>query len=124
MTNLLLIWLSVCADFDLRTRQVPNALTLPILALAFVWRCLAPPDALAWLLSAALLFLWLGGWLPGGDAKGLLALSLFHPSLCLAALFGAAALFPFFRRSLPGFLGFLLGVACMNGFFVLLFAQT
>lgn len=123
MNLLLLGWLSVCAGFDLRTRQVPNLLTVPVLALAFFFRCLAAADALPWLLSAALLFLWLGGWLPGGDAKGLIALALFDPPLCLAATLGAALIFPFYPRSLPGFLGFLIGVGCfccINAFFVLL----
>jgi len=118
--SLLLVWLSVCAHFDLRTRQVPNLLTFPVLALAFLFR-LARPDSLAWLLSAGLVVLWLGGWLPGGDAKGLLALTLFHPALCIAAIAGAAAIIPFYRRSTPGFLGFLLGVYCMNICFVILY---
>ena len=43
--TLLFIWLSACMVFDLRSRQIPAALTLVPLALAAVWR------------------LFLGGWI-------------------------------------------------------------
>ena len=91
------LWLGVCAWYDLRTRQVPNWLTLPAIPLALV---------AAWLLSSTstqsvdsflfhlailtlpLFLAWYHHLLGGADLKVLLALS-----LSVAAWLGASLYF-------------------------------
>ncbi|NMC14469.1 MAG: prepilin peptidase [Chloroflexi bacterium] len=88
LTVVIELWAILCAVFDLRKREVPNWLTLPVLVGAIGWR-LFNPDAYAFLLALVTLTLWLLGWLSGGDAKGLMALGLLDPRLYAWAWVGA-----------------------------------
>ncbi len=111
-----LIWLLVCALFDLRRREVPDHLTLPMVVLMLVWRLIHPGDWLSWGLAGVTVGLTLAGVLPGGDMKGLVALALYDPRMWLAAWLGAAGAYAVWRlvrreRTLPGFVGFAVGVA-------------
>lgn len=108
------LWLAVCAGYDLRRRQVPDWLTLPVVGLALVYRLLTPGGWLPWALAGVSVLLTLAGVLPGGDMKGLVALALFDPRLYLAVWLGAGVVYLFWRlvrheRKMPGFVGFLLG---------------
>jgi len=49
--SLMIVWLAVCAIFDLRRREVPNWLTLPAALLAVVWQALHPGGWLPWALE-------------------------------------------------------------------------
>ena len=85
------LWLGVCALWDLRTRTVPNILTLPVLVLAGLWRFLWEKEAtLGWALLLALAWfgLWVLGAVGGADAKIALALSLLDPGWGYAAMVG------------------------------------
>ena len=108
----LLIWLAVCAWEDVRKREVPNGLTLPMLAGMMVWR-IFHPDAGAFMLAGVIFVMGLFGLLPGGDAKGLIALALFSPELSVLALLMAGVVWLGYRlfrhRKAPGFAGFLTG---------------
>jgi len=119
-----LLWLLACALFDLRQREVPDGLTLPVLGAALIYRGLMPQGCLPWLLAGATLLFTLAGALPGGDMKGLVALALFDPGLYLAAWLGAGITWLAWwtirrERKMPGYLGFLLGVV---GWMVIAFA--
>ncbi len=110
----ILLWLTACAIFDLRRREVPNWLTLPVMGLGLVWRITHPLDWLPWALAGVTVALTLAGVLPGGDMKGLVALALYNPGLYLAAWVGAGVVYLFWRlvrdeRKMPGYVGFLLG---------------
>jgi prepilin peptidase CpaA len=115
MVNLIvLLWLALCTVFDLKRREVPDWLTLPVLAGMLVWRALHPGDWLHWALAAATVILTLLGVLPGGDMKGLAGMALYDPRLYLAAWLGAGVVYLFWRvvrreRRMPGYVGFLLG---------------
>jgi len=114
METLILLWLAVCAVFDLRRREVPDGLTLPAVALALVYRLLTPEDWLPWVLAGATVLLTLAGVLPGGDMKGLAAMALFDPRLYLLAWLGAGAVYLLWRillreRWMPGYVGFVVG---------------
>ncbi len=110
----ILLWLMVCAVFDLRRREVPDWLTLPALGLALVWQALYPGGWLPWALAGVSVLLTLAGVLPGGDMKGLAALALYDPTLYLLAWLGAGAVYLLWRvvrheRKMPGYVGFVLG---------------
>ena len=109
------LWLLVCAVFDLRRREVPDWLTLPAVAAGLVWRVLHPDGWLAWALAGVTVALTLLGVLPGGDMKGLAALALVDPRLYLAAWLGTVGVYLLWwlvrrERSMPGYVGFLVGV--------------
>jgi len=109
-----LIWLGVCAMYDLRTREVPDWLTLPAVALALAWRLVHPDGFLPWALAVVTVALTLMGILPGGDMKGLAAMALLDPRLYLFAWLGACAVYLGWRlvcreRWMPGYVGFLVG---------------
>jgi len=70
---IVLLWLALCAVFDLKRREVPDRLTLPVLAGMLVWRVIHPGDWLPWAPAAATVILTLPGLLPGGYMKGLAA---------------------------------------------------
>lgn len=108
------LWLAVCAVFDLRRREAPNWLTLPAVALGLVYRLLTPEGGLPWALVVATIVLTLAGVLPGGDMKGLIAMALFDPRLYLLAWLGAGAVYLLWRlvrreRRMPGYVGFAVG---------------
>lgn len=114
METLILLWLSVCAVFDLRRREVPDGLTLPAVVLALVYRLLMPGDWLPWALGVVTVALTLAGLLPGGDMKGLVAMALFDPRLYLLAWLGAGAVYLLWwllrrERRMPGYVGFVAG---------------
>ncbi len=114
MGALILLWLAVCAVFDLRRREVPDWLTLPAVVLALVWRLIHPGGWLPWALAGVTVVLTLAGVLPGGDMKGLVALALFDPSLYLLAWLGAGLMYLLWRvlhreRRMPGYVGFVMG---------------
>lgn len=69
----LTIYLVLAAVWDLRTRRVPNWLTLPLLAGVLLWR-LAQLDFTFVLYWCACLVAWLVNSLGGGDVKLLMAL--------------------------------------------------
>ncbi len=114
METLILLWLSVCAAFDLRRREVPDGLTLPAVVLALVYRLLMPGDWLPWALGVVTVAMTLAGLLPGGDMKGLVAMALFDPRLYLLAWLGAGAVYLLWwllrrERRMPGYVGFVVG---------------
>ncbi len=112
---LVLFWLALCAWHDLRKREVPDWLTLPALGPAFLWRILQPGgDWLPFALAGVTLALCLLGFLPGGDAKGLMAMGLYDPGLFVWVWVGAVVTYlpwrlVFRQRRLPGYVGFLVG---------------
>jgi len=69
----LTVYLILAAVWDLRTRRVPNWLTLPLLAGVLVWR-LAQLDFTFVLYWCACLAAWLLNSLGGGDVKLLMGL--------------------------------------------------
>ena len=122
-----LIWLSVCAAFDWRTRRVSNWLTLPPLALAFVLRLAGMVNGVGLLLVLIVVVVLVGWWvgsIGGADVKIILALALLSPGLALWAWMGVACWWLLARlvtmaflynstvplRKLPGAMGMLLGV--------------
>lgn len=114
METLILLWLAVCAVFDLHRREVPDGLTLPAVALALVYRLLTPEGWLPWVLAVTTIVLTLAGVLPGGDMKGLVAMALFDPRLYLLAWLGAGVVYVVWRilrreRWMPGYVGFVVG---------------
>ncbi len=114
METLILLWLAVCAVFDLRRREVPDGLTLPAVVLALVYRLLTPGDWLPWALAVTTIVLTLAGVLPGGDMKGLAVMALFDPWLYLLVWLGAVVVYVLWRllrreRRMPGYVGFVVG---------------
>ncbi len=103
---LAVVWLSVCAICDLRTRQVPNGLTLPAIPLALLaawltWesRGETPGDTpyefafrLA-ILTLPLFVAWRSHWLGGADLKIMLVLALANPLLVAVAWVGVLIYF-------------------------------
>lgn len=104
-----LLWLAICAWQDVRKREVDNALTIPAIVAMFLWRVWYP-DGIAFLMATLFFFLGLGGILPGGDAKGLMAMALYSPEMTLCALLGAGMFWLITRRPIPAYVGFLAGV--------------
>jgi len=77
----LAVWLAVISLVDLRTRCIPNALVLPPLAVALLWR-LGRGEWAVLLLCTGLYLAWSAGLLGGaGDAKLLMALAVLFPRL-------------------------------------------
>lgn len=108
------LWLSVCAVYDLRGREVPDWLTLPALALGLVYRVVTPDGWLPWALAVVTVVLTLLGVLPDGDMKGLVAMALFDLRLYLLAWLGAGVVYWLWRivrreRRMPGYVGFVVG---------------
>lgn len=96
------LWLAACAWFDLRTRRVPNWLTLPAIPLALMASWLVRGGSAespgGFLLRLVVLILplfiaWRRHLLGGADLKILLALSLVDPRLPVAAWMGALLYF-------------------------------
>lgn len=86
------IWLGAVAVIDLRTRRIPNALTLPVLGGALVWR-LAEGKWVVVPVCVGLYLLWLTGLLGGaGDAKVLMALVALFPAADFALTLAAVVL--------------------------------
>lgn len=111
---MILLWLLVCARHDLRTREVPDWLTLPAVGLGLVWRIVYPDGWQPWALAGVSVLLTLAGALPGGDMKGLVAMALFDPRLYLLAWLGAVVVYLLWRvlrreRRMPGYVGFVVG---------------
>lgn len=122
-------WLNVCALADLRTRCVPNWLTLPAILLALGYRLFSSGGVegttilqlLAILLP--LLVAWRHHLVGGADVKILLVLALLDPYLVLAALLGVIvylSAYLIFRRTRParfaGVPGFAVGVLFLTIF--------
>lgn len=110
----ILIWLLACAVFDVRRREVPDWLTLPAVGLGLAWQVFHPQGWLPWALAGATIGLTLAGLLPGGDMKGLVAMAWMDVGLYLYAWLGAAVVYALWRavrreKTLPGYLGFLVG---------------
>lgn len=113
-----LLWLVICALYDLRRREVPDWLTLPAVILALVWQVIHPSGWLPWALAGVTVALTLLGVLPGGDMKGLVVLALYDPRLYLSAWLGAGGVYLIWRVVLrecwmPGYVGFAVG--CVLG---------
>ncbi|MEJ5200638.1 MAG: prepilin peptidase [Anaerolineales bacterium] len=108
MIYVVLLWLVICTWQDVRKREVDNALTIPMIVVMFLWRVWYP-DGIAFLMTTLFFFLGLGGVLPGGDAKGLMAMALYSPEMTLCALLGAGLLWLILRRKFPAYVGFLVG---------------
>ena len=104
------LWLCVCMLEDVRNLEVPNILTVPMIVAMLILR-LRHPDVVAFV--AATLFFLLGflALIPGGDAKGLIAISLYSPEVLVFCLFGAGLVKLFCRNEVhtPGYLGFFTG---------------
>ena len=134
-----LIWLDVCAVYDIRTHQVPNYLTLPAIPLALLAAWLTRGSRAEtlfefvfrlFLLTLPLFIAWRNHLLGGADLKILVVLALASPLLVVAAWGGVVLYFlgqlilhrgrPIRLAGVPGFaLGtglFALGQATM--FFV------
>jgi Flp pilus assembly protein protease CpaA len=102
-TSLLAVtWLGMCAIFDIRTRQVPNWLTLPAIPLALVAAWLArenrgetPYEFVFHLviMTLPLFVAWRYRVLGGADLKILVVLTLANPLLLLAAWIGVVIYF-------------------------------
>jgi Flp pilus assembly protein protease CpaA len=96
------LWLSACAVFDLRTRHIPNWLTLPAVPLAGLSAWLVRGDQAQTLdeflfhlliLTLPLFIAWRKNLLGGADLKILLVLSLADPLLLVAAWVGVLLYF-------------------------------
>lgn len=87
-----LLVVGAAAGIDLRSRRVPNLLTIPFMLAGLA---LHPPDAGALLLAAAAFLLWrIGAW-GGGDAKLWMGLAFWTPpgrGTAMALAFGASVL--------------------------------
>lgn len=82
------------AWFDLKTRRVPNRVTLLLLGAGFVISF--PGSFNLWLTSLLVIFAWSMRWMGGGDAKLWLALFWLSPLAAqndLPILFGSVLLF-------------------------------
>jgi hypothetical protein len=115
MEALILIFLTICAVYDVRRREVPGWLILPAMVISLVWRVYHPDDWLAWVLALGTLLLTLIGLLPGGDMHGLITLALLSPRWYFAAWLGAGVTWLIWwivrhERRIPGYVGFLVGV--------------
>jgi prepilin peptidase CpaA len=115
MEALILIFLTICALYDVRRREVPGWLVLPAMAISLVWRVYHQDDWLAWGLALGTLLLTLIGLLPGGDMHGLITLALLSPRWYVAAWLGAGVTWLIWwivrhERRIPGYVGFLVGV--------------
>lgn len=112
MIGVILVWLGICAWQDVKWREIPNALTLPMVVSLFLWR-LPRPDGVVYLLALGMFLMGLMGLLPGGDAKGLIAIALYSPLLLGFCLLGSGIVWLFGRfrgqTAIPGYAGFLLG---------------
>lgn len=117
-----LIWLSLCAWFDWKSRRVSNWLTLPVLGVAISLRTFGygrGDGRFVLLLSLIVLMGWAARLVGGADAKASLAIVMMDPipamwawaggvGFYLAILFANRA-----RRTavkIPGFMGFTIGV--------------
>lgn len=99
---LAVVWLSVCAIFDARTRQVSNWLTLPAIPLALLAAWLTRDGRgetlyefvfhLA-ITTLPLFVAWRGHLLGGADLKILVVLTLANPLLVVAAWCGVVVYF-------------------------------
>ena len=133
-------WLSACAFFDARTRQVSNWLTLPAIPLALVaaWltresRGETPYEFVFHLaiMTLPLFLAWRYRILGGADLKILVVLSLANPLLVVAAWIGVVVYFIgliIVRRSRPvrfaGVPGFALGAGLFTvGQVAMIFVQ-
>jgi len=86
------IWLIVVSVVDVRARRIPNALVLPVLVAALIWR-LAQGNWLVALVCEGLYLLWRTGFLGGaGDAKLLMALVALFPAAEFVLILGAVVL--------------------------------
>lgn len=117
-----LVWLSVCAWFDWKSRRVSNWLTLPVLGVVILVRSLGyglGDWRFVWLLSISVILGWAANLVGGADAKASLALILLDPRLAVWAWAGGViwyfAIIIFTRAHekpfyLPGMLGFVIGI--------------
>jgi Flp pilus assembly protein protease CpaA len=99
---LVVIWLCACAIIDVRTHQVPNALTLPAIPVAclaaWLTRGTRPESNYEFLFHLVILILplfvaWRMHLLGGADLKILVVLSLTNPQLTVAAWVGVMLYF-------------------------------
>ena len=104
-----MIWLLIYAIavslYDLRTKRIPNWVTLPILLVGFIAHFPGPFEI--WLAAFVLILAWMRGWMGAGDVKLWLALlwalpfSLSAPVLFIMfASFLASGLAQFLWRTL------------------------
>ena len=89
------LYVTICAMCDARTFRVPNALTMPALGVALVYRAGASLSANESILPAlaGVLFLyaaWFNGFFRGADAKVMMALWLLFPDVTLCVTVCAA----------------------------------
>jgi Flp pilus assembly protein protease CpaA len=124
------VWLLGCAACDLRSRKVPNLLTLPVMAVCLGIRCLAifqqgafvPDEFLPLLIGIVAVFLaWQKGLVGGADLKITLALAFLNPWLVASAWGGVIVYFlglVIFLRNKPlrfaGVPGFAIGIALLT----------
>jgi Flp pilus assembly protein protease CpaA len=96
------VWLSVCAIFDVRTRQVSNWLTLPAIPLALLaaWITRQVRGETLYefvfhlvIMTLPLFVAWRCHLLGGADLKILMVLSLANPLLVVAAWIGVVVFF-------------------------------
>lgn len=117
-----LVWLSVCAWFDWKSRRVSNWLTLPVMIVAILVRVtgyFAGDWRFVWLLSILVLLGWAANLVGGADAKASLAIIWIDPHLAVWAWTGGViwyiSVLVFSRNAektfcLPGMLGFTFGI--------------
>jgi Flp pilus assembly protein protease CpaA len=117
-----LIWLSVCAWFDWKSRRVSNWLTLPVLGVAILVRALGFGRGdwrYIWLFAMLVILGWATHLVGGADAKASLAIIMLDPFLAAWAWAGVVVWYLIIRigarsgresKRFPGFIGFVLGV--------------
>jgi Flp pilus assembly protein protease CpaA len=102
---LAVLYTTICAVFDARTFRVPNAMTLPALVMALVYRAGTAITTGESVLPAlaGMLFLyaaWFNDFFRGADAKVMMALLLLFPDVVLCVTVCAAiVLFWLIRRA-------------------------
>ena len=112
----LTLWLAVCAVWDWRERRVPNALTIPPLAVALAGRVWCGGwDLLGVLLLGGYALLWYKGVIGGADAKIGLTLTLVaswwgYAALCGVVVLGAVWKMGNWERHTPAVVGMFIGV--------------
>ena len=126
----LLIWLSMCAIFDIRTHKVPNWITLPAIPVAIIATWITRENSNETLYSTVfhlfilmlpLFIAWRMHLIGGADLKILLVLALASSQLFFAAWIGALVYFlgfTFFSHKqthrFAGVPGFALGIGFLT----------
>lgn len=88
ITGAVMVWLVVCAVYDIRTRSVPNILTIPPFVLAGLW-AVRQGGITLWLFGLVFVVMFFSFWkggTGGADGKVLATMAVFMPAGFLLAL--------------------------------------